>query len=51
MNLDLAPPLNDCDMPNLDPRVKRRNWIVLAVLVAAAAFMYASFIYETGGHH
>jgi hypothetical protein len=33
-------------MANLDPKVKRRNWIVLVVLVAAAALVYASFIYK-----
>jgi hypothetical protein len=29
--------------------VRRRNWIVLIVLAAAAAFMYASFIYKMHG--
>ena len=31
-------------MPNLDPNVKRRNWIVLIVLVAVAVAMYVSFL-------
>ena len=35
-------------MPNPDPNLKRRNWIVFVVLVAVAAFMYASFIYKMG---
>jgi hypothetical protein len=30
-------------MANLDPNVKRRNWIVLIVLVAVAAAVYLSF--------
>ena len=30
--------------PNPDPNLKRRNWIVLIVLAAAAALIYASFI-------
>jgi len=37
-------------MPNLDPNVKRRNWIVLIVLIAAAAAIYGSFIYKMGAH-
>jgi hypothetical protein len=49
VNRDLAAPLNDCDMPNPDPRVKRRNWIVLVVLAALAALVYGSFIYM-GAH-
>ena len=40
---DLGPP-NDVKMPNPDPNVKRRNWIVLVVLVAVAAAMYVSFM-------
>jgi uncharacterized protein involved in exopolysaccharide biosynthesis len=31
-------------MPNLDPNVKRRNWIVLIVLVAVALAVYVSFM-------
>ena len=42
----LHPPSNDCDMPNPDPNVRRRNWIVLAVLVAVAVATYTSFIYK-----
>jgi hypothetical protein len=35
-------------MPDLDPNVRRRNWIVLIVLLAVAVAMYASFIYKMG---
>jgi hypothetical protein len=31
-------------MPNPDPNVKRRNWIVLIVLAAVALATYATFI-------
>jgi uncharacterized protein involved in exopolysaccharide biosynthesis len=31
-------------MPNPDPNVRRRNWIVLVVLVAAALALYVSFM-------
>jgi hypothetical protein len=31
-------------MPDLDPAVKRRNWIVLIVLVAVALAVYVSFM-------
>jgi uncharacterized protein involved in exopolysaccharide biosynthesis len=31
-------------MPNLDPNVRRRNWIVLIVLVAVALAVYVSFM-------
>jgi hypothetical protein len=31
-------------MANLDPKVKRRNWIVLIVLVAVALAVYVSFM-------
>jgi hypothetical protein len=31
-------------MANLDPNVKRRNWIVLIVLVAVALAVYVSFM-------
>jgi hypothetical protein len=31
-------------MANLDPGVKRRNWIVLIVLVAVALAVYVSFM-------
>jgi len=33
-------------MAKLDPNVRRRNWIVLIVLLAVALAMYASFIYK-----
>jgi hypothetical protein len=36
-------------MPNLDPNVKRRNWIVLIVLVAVAVAMYISFMLKMRG--
>jgi hypothetical protein len=35
---------NKIDMPNLDPEVKRRNWIVLVVLVAVALAIYVAFM-------
>ena len=44
-----ALPPNDHDMPNSERNLKRRNWIVLVVLAAAAAFIYASFIYKMHG--
>jgi hypothetical protein len=31
-------------MPELDPKIKRRNWIVLIVLVAVALAVYVSFM-------
>jgi hypothetical protein len=31
-------------MTNLDPSVKRRNWIVTIVLVAVALAVYVSFM-------
>jgi hypothetical protein len=31
-------------MPDLDPKIKRRNWIVLIVLVAVALAVYVSFM-------
>jgi uncharacterized protein involved in exopolysaccharide biosynthesis len=37
-------------MPNLDPNLRRRNWIVLIVLVAAALAMYVSFMLKMGSH-
>jgi hypothetical protein len=33
-------------MPDLDPNLKRRNWLVLIVLAAVAALIYASFIFS-----
>jgi hypothetical protein len=38
-------------MANLDPNVKRRNWIVLIVLVAVAIAMYASFVMKMMANH
>jgi hypothetical protein len=35
---------NELDMPNPDSNVKRRNWIVLVVLVAVALAVYVSFM-------
>jgi len=37
-------------MPNPDPNLKRRNWIVLIVLAAAALAMYVSFMVKMGSH-
>jgi hypothetical protein len=37
-------------MPNPDPNLRRRNWIVLIVLVAAALAMYVSFMVKMGSH-
>jgi uncharacterized protein involved in exopolysaccharide biosynthesis len=37
-------------MPNLDPNIRRRNWIVLVVLVAVALAMYVSFMVKMGSH-
>jgi hypothetical protein len=37
-------------MPNPDPNVKRRNWIVLIVLVAVALAVYVSFITKMMSH-
>jgi hypothetical protein len=36
-------------MPNLDPNVRRRNWLVLIVLVAVVVAVYASFILKMRG--
>jgi hypothetical protein len=36
-------------MANLDPSVKRRNWIVLIVLIAVAIAMYVSFMLKIRG--
>ncbi len=35
-------------MPNPDPNLRRRNWIVLVILAALAALMYGGFIYKMG---
>jgi hypothetical protein len=47
LSLDARPelePPNEVNMPDLDPAVKRRNWIVLIVLVAVALAVYVSFM-------
>ncbi len=41
---------NEVNMPNLDPNVRRRNWIVLVVLVAVAAAVYLSFVLRMMRH-
>jgi hypothetical protein len=35
-------------MPDLEPNVRRRNWIVLIVLVAVALAVYGSFMIKLG---
>jgi hypothetical protein len=40
----------DRKMPNPDPNVKRRNWIVLIVLVGVALATYATFMTKMMGH-
>jgi hypothetical protein len=50
VKLELAPP-NDRNMPSPDPNVKRRNWIVLIVLVAVAAATYLSFMLKMMANH
>jgi hypothetical protein len=47
---DLERP-NEVNMANLDPNVKRRNWIVLIVLVAVAVAMYVSFVMKMMANH
>jgi uncharacterized protein involved in exopolysaccharide biosynthesis len=47
---DLASPPNDLDMPNLDPNIRRRNWIVLIVLLAVALATYVTFMVKMGSH-
>jgi hypothetical protein len=37
-------------MPNPNPNVKRRNWIVLIVLVVAVLGVYASFMVKMASH-
>ena len=36
--------LNEVNMADLDPNVRRRNWIVLIVLVGVALALYVSFM-------
>jgi hypothetical protein len=35
-------------MPDLEPNVRRRNWIVLIVLVAVALALYVTFMVKVG---
>jgi hypothetical protein len=37
-------------MPNPDPNLSRRNWIVLIILVAVVLAMYVSFMVKMGSH-
>jgi hypothetical protein len=37
-------------MPGPTPNTKLRNWLVLIVLAALAAFIYVAFIVKMGGH-
>jgi uncharacterized protein involved in exopolysaccharide biosynthesis len=37
-------------MANLDPNVRRRNWIVLIVLLVVALAMYVSFMLKMASH-
>jgi hypothetical protein len=41
---------NNLNMPSPDPNLKRRNWIVLVVLVAVAALLYVSFMVKMASH-
>ncbi len=34
----------DTVMPDLKPNLKRRNWLLLVLLVALAAFLYVSVV-------
>jgi uncharacterized protein involved in exopolysaccharide biosynthesis len=40
--------LNEVNMADLDPNVRRRNWIVLIVLVGVALALYVSFMVKVG---
>jgi hypothetical protein len=44
-------PLNDVEMANPDLKIRRRNWIVLIVLVAVAAATYVSFMMRMMADH
>jgi hypothetical protein len=37
-------------MPSVNPNQRRRNLIVLVVLVAFAAFLYVSVVLKIAGH-
>lgn len=37
-------------MPGPNPNTKLRNWLVLIVLAALAAFMYVAFMVKMAGH-
>ena len=39
---------NEVNMADLDPNVRRRNWIVLIVLVGVALALYVSFMVKVG---
>jgi uncharacterized protein involved in exopolysaccharide biosynthesis len=41
---------NEVNMADLDPNVRRRNWIVLVVLVAVAAATYVTFMMKMAQH-
>jgi hypothetical protein len=41
---------NEVNMANLDPNIRRRNWIVLVVLLAVAAAVYLSFVLRMMRH-
>ena len=40
----------DTVMPDLDPNRKRRNWLVLVVLVALAAVLYVVVMLKFAGY-
>jgi hypothetical protein len=37
-------------MPGSNPNTKLRNWLVLIVLAALAAFMYVAVVVKIAGH-
>ena len=37
-------------MPSVNPNRRRRNWIVLVLLVALAAFLYVSVMLKIAKH-
>jgi hypothetical protein len=39
---------NEVNMADFDPNVRRRNWIVLIVLVGVALALYVSFMVKVG---
>jgi hypothetical protein len=42
--------LKDPAMPGQSPNTKLRNWLVLIVLAAFAAFMYVAVVVKIAGH-